>query len=149
MWATELPHSICNLHILTPSYEELPVKVLQAPIKIYGKGAGSQLPVFTVKSTGFFFYCIRWTDWEGRHYSFAFILSERSFMAFLQCILGAIRNAFDMFIIFSQLFAMFHAFVLLELTCISYRNMFTKVALRWSLMLKILIKNGKIVHFLF
>ena len=29
-------------------------KVLRNPVKIYGKGAGSQLPVFTVKSTGIF-----------------------------------------------------------------------------------------------
>ena len=43
------------------------------PVKIYGKGAGSQLPVFTVKSTGQlpvftvkstgFFFTVRDYDW--------------------------------------------------------------------------------------
>ena len=32
---------------LSPFYEEIPAKVLRDPVKIYGKGAGSQLPVFT------------------------------------------------------------------------------------------------------
>ena len=43
-----------SLHVPSLSYEEIPVKVLQASVKFYGKGADSQLPVFTVKSTEFF-----------------------------------------------------------------------------------------------
>ena len=42
---------------LTPSYEAIPAKVLRAPVKNNGKGAGNQLPVrvFTVRSTGIFY----------------------------------------------------------------------------------------------
>ena len=45
-------HGILSLHILTPAYEVIPAKALRAPVKIYGKYAGSQLPVFTFKSMG-------------------------------------------------------------------------------------------------
>ena len=47
---------IFSLHILTSSYEGIPAKVLLIPIKYmyYGKGTGSLLPVFTVKSTGIY-----------------------------------------------------------------------------------------------
>ena len=45
---------VMSLHMLTPAYEEIPAKVLRAPRKICGKGAGSQLQVFTIEFTGTF-----------------------------------------------------------------------------------------------
>ena len=38
-------------------YEVIPEKVLRDPVIIYGKGAGSHLSVFAVKSTGIFTVC--------------------------------------------------------------------------------------------
>ena len=51
-------HRILSLHILTPSYEVIPAKFLRAPVKNYGKGADSKLPVFTVKSTEIILQCL-------------------------------------------------------------------------------------------
>ena len=57
MWANAGMWAILILYIFTPSYEVIPAKVLWGPVKIYGKGADSQLPVFPVKFMGIFTVC--------------------------------------------------------------------------------------------
>ena len=56
-------------------------------------------------------------------------------------ILKAIRNAAGIFVVFFSLIAMFQAFV-------SYKSSLIEVALRCSLMRKLLMKSGRIVEFL-
>ena len=49
---------------------------------------------------------------------------------------------------FFLIMAMFLAFASLEATCLSYDNLFTKIALRCSLTLDLFMKNGENIKFL-
>ena len=81
------------VHILTPSYEKIPAKILRPYVKNYGKGTGSQVSVFTV-NLGFLllFFTVDFDKYETTFYAKYEYLSSYTVFHTAVCIHGSAND---------------------------------------------------------